>query len=361
MLRERADYVRKIVCNTDQLGRLLNRESSTLEFKRSFSLGSLTSYSKTMAAFANNRGGYIVFGINDAPREIVGIDRGRFENLPQQRITDVLNSMFSPSLEWECGCFSLAEVQSSASKDNGSDEKNSRCIGWIYTAKAERKPIIAQKAESKAKISNGDIFYRYRARSEKIKSAEMRSLIEEQVRRERERLLRILEVIRKEGTANLGIIDYSDGKFTTPYGVDVAIDRKLVVQVLKKAKYIKEGSFHETEGLPVIKVSGNIDLAEEVPVPDLDPNVSHPYIQKQLAEELGIRPWGVYALVWHFGMKGKKKFHVEITTSKNGAVHKFSPHALRFLKEQLEGLSEEKLAMIIRSYGRSRNSERKPA
>jgi hypothetical protein len=33
----------------------------------------------------------------------------------------------------------------------------------------------------------------------------------------------------------------------------VAADRKLVTQVLRKAKYIKEGSFNETEGTPVIR------------------------------------------------------------------------------------------------------------
>ena len=35
-------------------------------------------------------------------------------------------------------------------------------------------------------------------------------------------------------------------------------------------------------------VTGNIDLAEEVPVPDLEPNVSHPYLQKDLTAMLGI-------------------------------------------------------------------------
>src|SRR3712207_8648047 len=60
--------------------------------------------------------------------------------------------------------------------------------------------------------------------------------------------------------------------FRSPYGVDVAFDRKLVTQGLKKAKYIKEGSFNETDGIPVIKVTGNIDLAEEVPVPDGNPD-----------------------------------------------------------------------------------------
>ena len=88
-----------------------------------------------------------------------------------------------------------------------------------------------------------------------------------------------MEVIRKSETANLGIVNYNNGRISTPYGVDVAFDRRLVKKVLKKAKFIKEGSFHETEGIPVIRVTGNIDLAEEVPVPEGNPDETHPYIQ----------------------------------------------------------------------------------
>lgn len=86
--------------------------------------------------------------------------------------------------------------------------------------------------------------------------------------------------------------------------------------MLRRAKFIKEGSFNETDGKPVLKVTGNIDLAEEVPVPEGNPDDTHPYIQKQLAELLKISPQDVYALVWYYKMKEAKKYHLEITTSK---------------------------------------------
>lgn len=84
-----------------------------------------------------------------------------------------------------------------------------------------------------------------------------------------------METIRKSDTTNLGIINYNNGRFSTPYGADIAVDKKLVMKVLKKAKYIKKGSFDETEGIPVLKVTGNIDLAEEIPVPDIEPDVQY--------------------------------------------------------------------------------------
>ena len=156
---------------------------------------------------------------------------------------------------------------------------------------------------------------------QKIKFAEMSRIIEERTAKEREGLLKLFEVIRKSETANLGIVNYSNGKITTPYGVDVAFDRKLVTQVLKKAKFIKEGSFNETDGIPVIKVTGNIDLAEEVPVPEGNPDETHPYIQKQLAEMLAISTQDLYALIWYFKMKESKKYHLEITTSSTSKTH----------------------------------------
>ena len=214
--------------------------------------------------------------------------------------------------------------------------------------------LYAQKMNDGEKISNGDVFYRYRARSEKIRYAEMSQIIEKRLAREREGLFKLFEVIQKNGTANLGIVNYSNGKITTPYGVDVAFDKKIVTQVLKKAKFIKEGSFNETDGIPVIKVTGNIDLAEEVPVPEGNPDETHPYIQKQLAEELAISRQDLYALIWYFKMKKSKKYHLEITTSSSSAnkTHKFSNFALQVLKDKIKEFDDkpEELDHIRQAY-----------
>jgi len=131
--------------------------------------------------------------------KIGGVGMSHFENLSQDTFTGAINSLFAPSMDWECG-------------------------------------------------------------SEKIKSAEMSRIVEERVSKEREGMLKLFDMIYKSGTANLGIVNYNNGKITTPYGVDVSFDRRLVAQVLKKAKFIKEGSFHETKGIPVIKVTGNIEF-----------------------------------------------------------------------------------------------------
>lgn len=320
------EFVRKIIGNTDKNGRIKSRERNNLEYKESFGLNSSTAYAKTMAAFANNQGGYILFGVKDNPRSVVGVNSGFFD-FKQEKFTESLNSLFSPELLWECGTVEFDDFS----------------IGYIYTLEATDKPVIALKNESREKINSGDVFYRYRARSEKIKFPEMKKIIDDRARKEREQILKLMETIRKSDTTNLGIVNYNNGRFSTPYGADITVEKKLVMQVLRKAKYIKSGCFDENNGTPVLKVTGNIDLAEEVPVPDIEPDIQYPYLQKQLAEKLEIDKSAVYALVWHFKMKNQKKYHVEISATSSGKnkIHKFSDIALQFLAEKLNEHKEE--------------------
>lgn len=350
--------VRKILSAVTPSGNLRSRESNTVEFKESFNKNSTAKYAKTMAAYANNRGGYIIFGVKDNPREIVGLKNNNFENLSQEQFTDAINSLFSPAIDWECGTLTiLAEQVKIVSNEKVEKEIIEIKIGWLYAEQAENKPVIAQKSDSGEKITSGDVFYRYRARSEKIKYAEMRRIIEERTSKEREGLLKLFEIIRKSETANLGIVNYSNGKITTPYGVDVAFDRKLVSQVLKKAKFIKEGSFDETVGIPVIKVTGSIDLAEEVPVPEIDPDQGYPYIQKDLSEKLGISSQDLYALIYYYKMKEAKRYSIGVTTSRSGGQNfKFSQFALQFLEAKLTELKSNDIEFDkIRKAYRGRN------
>lgn len=185
------EIIRKILSNCSSTGILKSRESNTVEFKESFNKASTAKYAKTMAAYSNNRGGYIIFGVKDKPRTIVGLKNSNFENLNQEQFSEAVNSLFAPAMEWDCGMF-IFETPSH-------DEKSSIQfkIGWIYTEEAELKPIIAQKSNDGEKINSGDTFYRYRARSEKIKYAEMQRIIDERAKKERDRLLKVFEAIQK--------------------------------------------------------------------------------------------------------------------------------------------------------------------
>ena len=103
-----------------------------------------------MAAYANNRGGYIIFGVKDTPRSIIGLKNNNFDNLNQEQFSEAINSLFAPAMDWDCGIFSIEMTSADG------EIKNHK-IGWIYTAEAEYKPIIAQKANDGEKIVSGAI------------------------------------------------------------------------------------------------------------------------------------------------------------------------------------------------------------
>lgn len=63
-----ADVLFKIFkTSTKYPDRLIKREDKNHEFKQSFNMANAAMYLKTIAAFANNEGGYIIFGVKDKP------------------------------------------------------------------------------------------------------------------------------------------------------------------------------------------------------------------------------------------------------------------------------------------------------
>lgn len=346
MKRDHEEAVRSIISAVDSQGHLASRESTTVEFKASFNMLSKAKYAKTMAAFANNRGGYILFGIEDRPRRVKGLLNSNFDDIDQEQFADSINSLFAPTIEWELGLVCISCLGEDNTILDASKQSEKR-IGWIYTEETDRKPVIAQKIENNEKICTGDIFFRYRGRTEKIKFNDLNRIIEDRLSQEREHMFNIFETIRKSGTVNLGIVNYDKGMLQTPNGIDVVFERKLVSKVLKKAKFIKEGRFHESDGLPVIRVTGDIDVAEEVRVPEIEPDEGYPYLQKDLAEILELETFTLYALIHHFAMKEQKKFSISMTTSRSGRPsYKFSKHALRYLEVKIGEFKNEKSEML---------------
>lgn len=97
------ETVRKVLSSRNAAGALKSRESNTVEFKESFNKNSTAKYAKTMAAYSNNRGGYIIFGVKDNPRMIIGLKNDNFENMSQEQFSETINSLFAPAMDWDCG------------------------------------------------------------------------------------------------------------------------------------------------------------------------------------------------------------------------------------------------------------------
>jgi hypothetical protein len=96
--------------------RLISRENSTLEFKEGFGWKSLPEYARTLAAFSNAQGGYIVFGVKDRPRILEGLTNDRFEELDPAKLTRGLQDYFEPEIQWE-SFICMFQAKSTADSD----------------------------------------------------------------------------------------------------------------------------------------------------------------------------------------------------------------------------------------------------
>ena len=224
--------------------RIVNREGTTIEFKETYNHANIAQYFKTIASFANNAGGYIIFGVGDKPRELKGLqDKSlqQFEDLKVEEFTKNLLDYFSPEIKWEHCTF----------------EFKGYSFGVIYIYPLGNKPCVCKKhynsQNQKYSLVEGDIFYRYGGRSEKIRYAELTNIIDERRKKEEALWLDFARRATQIGVSNACLLDMASGRITGNGGT-VVLDSNL----LDKIAFIKEGEFVETKGKPALRLIGDI-------------------------------------------------------------------------------------------------------
>ena len=220
--------------------RVISRESGSLEFKESFGWASLPRYLKTSAAYANAKGGYIVFGIANQPHRLSGLSETQlklFEDIDPERLSRSFNDHFAPEIEW----------------DMHETELQGKTFGLLYIHEANDKPIVCTRNAGK-ELKESDIYYRYRGRSERIKYPELRAILEAKREREQRLWMQHLENIARIGVRATGIFDLHTGSVTGTGG-SFLIDESLLSQL----SFIKEGEFSEVRGKPTLKLIGHVE------------------------------------------------------------------------------------------------------
>lgn len=283
------DELRELL-TLNERGYLTHRENQRLEFKESFGFHSLPAYAKTMAAFSNNQGGVILFGVSDNPRKPVGLQNDNFENADPAKITVGLNEYFSPEIIWDMSTF----------------EHNGLKYGVISVQEAMVKPVICKKNGNELK--EGEIYYRYRGRKETIKYPEIQKIFDENREKERKSWMEHIEKIAKVGPHNIALIDIVRGSIGSESGKEIVIDKKL----LKEIKFIQEGKFVEKDGAPALKLIGNVQGVETYS-PDFNLDKDF-YLTKELADELGLlteKGSALYmtAVIWKYDIQSKTEYY----------------------------------------------------
>ncbi|HEX3625709.1 MAG TPA: ATP-binding protein [Verrucomicrobiae bacterium] len=216
--------------------RLVSRESGWLEFKESFGFQNLGKYIRSAAAFANAKGGYIVYGVANSPHELIGLKDNRFDQLDPDKLSAFLNEHFDPEIEW----------------DRHIHEIEGREFGILHFRESRNKPVICRKGTDDGRaLKEGEIYYRYKGRTQTIRYAELKELIDD--RRKKEQLLwfKHLKEIARVGIHEAGVFDLRSGKVSGAGG-NFFIDERLLSQV----SFIREGAFNETAGKPTLKIIG---------------------------------------------------------------------------------------------------------
>jgi len=229
---------------------LFHREGQELEFKEQFNLAALADYFKDFAAFSNNRGGYLIFGIKDSPRTRTGLSEKsieQFEKIDPEKITGYLLDIFSSDIRWE---MVLIEVDGVS-------------LGVFKIYEATTKPVIAKKDEGKDQtIKNGEVYYRYGGRTQKIQSAELESIINRRIEQNNQNWLDLMSKIGKAGPQNAAILDTERALIEKDDTRVLVLDDELA----DKLKFIKEGEFVEKDGAATLKLVGDVVPIDKVEV-----------------------------------------------------------------------------------------------
>lgn len=229
---------------------LFRREGQELEFKEQFNLTGLADYFRDFAAFANNKGGLLVFGVKDAPRVPQGMSKNavdQFNKIDPEKITGYLLDIYSSDISWEQALFEI-------------DGKH---FGVFRIHEARLKPVIAKKDEGKSQqIKNGEIYYRYGGRTQKIQYAELHSIIERRVEENSRQWMDLIAKIGRAGPQNAAVLDTERGLVERGDATVLVLDEALA----SKIKFVREGEFVEKKGATALKLVGDVVPIDKVDV-----------------------------------------------------------------------------------------------
>jgi len=221
-----------------------------LEFKEQFNFAGLADYFRDFAAFSNNKGGYLIFGVTDTPRRLSGLSERsieQFEKIDPEKITGFLLEIFSSEISWEQISITYKDMT----------------FGIFKIYQSCTKPIIAKKDEGKDQIiKNGEIYYRYGGRTQKIQYSELESIINQRIERNNTQWLDLMSKIGKAGPSNAAILDTEKSIIEKDESKILVLDEDLA----KKLKFIKEGEFVEKKGATTLKLVGDVVPIDKIEV-----------------------------------------------------------------------------------------------
>jgi hypothetical protein len=190
---------------------------------------------RAIAALANNRGGYLFFGVTNKGFTVAGVGTA-FVETDVVRIIEKVKAHLSPT-------------PSIIAK--GIVDFEGKVVGFIRVERHPDRPVIVYRDGEG--LNEGEILFRYAGQSSRIKFGDLRAMLEERDRRAQMALAAAAGKLADVGTANALILD-TDKNVLDADGRSILIDEKLIDSI----KFIKEGQFDEKVGAPTLKLIGEV-------------------------------------------------------------------------------------------------------
>jgi hypothetical protein len=208
--------------SADGVWALTGGEHEGCECKRDFDPKKIVAVIRAVAALANNKGGYIFFGVANSGYRVEGASDS-FSKTDIVQIVEKAKSHLSPT-------------PTIAAK--GEIDFDGLSVGFLYVEKYPNPPVIVYRDGDG--LNEGEILFRYPGQSSRIKFGDLRALLDERDRKVQLALATTVGRIADIGTSNALILDTNknvlEGK-----GRPILIDQKLA----ESLKFIKEGEFDQ--------------------------------------------------------------------------------------------------------------------
>lgn len=231
--------------DADGIWRFCPGETDEHECKASFRLRNSHVWLRAIAALANNRGGYILFGVHDKDATqtdgidksfaVLGLTGTEFANLDPADLTSHIKAKLDPT----------PRVQSTVMDLGG------KTVGILYVEQHPSRPVIATKQEGD--IREGDIFFRYPGQSSRIKYGDLRAMLDERDAIARQQILPMVEKLLQRGPDRVLLADLEEGILDDGRR-PITIEKTLLDQL----SFIREGEFNEVNGAPTLRLVGEV-------------------------------------------------------------------------------------------------------
>ena len=216
-------------------------ETDEFECKEGFNLRNFSKPLRTIAGFANNRGGYLFFGVKDKPLgfAVSGLADNRFTDTDQNKFSQTIRSVLEPTPRFRVASLKL----------------DAMTVGVIYVEPHSAKPVIASKTEGD--VAEGAIYYRYPGETKAICYADLRAILDDRDLRSREAIMPMVQRLLELGPRDAMVANLADGQLEGGHR-PIIIDQQLVERI----KFIRDGEFDEKEGAETLRLIGDVSAVD---------------------------------------------------------------------------------------------------